>query len=109
MKRKKNIDNKICTVCNIDKDINNFYKKHSKCRRCNIKRAVKGYYDNKDKTSIQQYFLNEKNRDKLIQKQNDYRNKRNTDFKQLHGSYVEFQNKLKAMEDNFTKNDSEIN
>ena len=34
----------------------------------------------------------EKNRDKLLQKQNDYRNKRNTDFKDLVRSYNELQN-----------------
>ena len=30
---------------------------------------------------------------------NCYRNKRNTDFKELHRSYVELQNKLKALEE----------
>ena len=34
-----------------------------------------------------------------IQKQNDYRNKRNTDFKVLQRSYFELQNKLKALEE----------
>ena len=49
----------------------------------------------------------EKNRDKLLQKQNDYRNKRNTDYKELHKSYVELQNKLKALKEYLTINDSE--
>ena len=46
--------NKICTVCNIEKQINKFYKRHSECKDSNIKRGVKRYNDNKDKTSIQQ-------------------------------------------------------
>ena len=45
--------------------------------------------------------------DKLLQKQNDYRNKGNTDFKDLVRSYVELQNKLKALEEKLTINDSE--
>ena len=39
-----------------------------------------------------------KNRHKLLQKQNDYRNKKNTDFKELQRSYIELQDKLKALE-----------
>ena len=50
---------------------------------------------------------NEKNRDKLLQKQNDYRNKRNTDFKELHKSCVELENKLKAFEEILKINDTE--
>ena len=89
------MDNKTCTVCSIEKHINNFYKKYSECKACNIKRGVKRYYDNKDKISIQQKAYYEKNRDKLLQKQNDYRNKRNTFYEELLKSYVELQNKLK--------------
>ena len=46
--------NKTCTVCNIEKHINNFYKVCSICKDCTIKRGVKRYYEIKDKTSIQQ-------------------------------------------------------
>ena len=86
-------------MCNIEKHINNFYKKYSECKDCNIKRGVKRYDDKKDKISIQQKIYYEKNRHKLLKKQNDYRNKKNTDFKELHKSYVELQNKLKALEE----------
>ena len=48
---------------------------------------------------MQQKIYHEKNRDKLLQKQNDYRNKSNTDYKELHKSYVELENKLKALEE----------
>ena len=93
--------NKICTVCNIENHINNFYKKYSECKECNIKRGVKRYYKNKDKISVQQKIYYEKNREKLLQKQNDYRNKRNTEFEVLVRSYAELENKLKALEENF--------
>ena len=93
------MDKKTCTVCNIEKHINNFYKKYSECKDCNIKGGVNCYYDNKDKKSFQQNIYFEKNRDKLLQKQNDYRNKRNTIFKDLFISIAELQNKLKALEE----------
>ena len=79
---------------NSEKNITNFFKKFSQCKDCNFKRAVKRYYDNKDRISIQQNKFYGKKRDKLIQKHNDYRKKRNTDLKELHTSYVELQNKL---------------
>ena len=91
--------NKICTVCKIEKHINNFYKKYSECKVCNIKRGVKRYHNNKDKISNQQKIYYEKNRDRLLQKQNDYRNKRNTEFKDLVKSYAELQIKLKSLEE----------
>ena len=93
------MDNKTYTVCNIEKHINNFHKKYSECKACNIKRGVKRYYYNKDKILNQQKIYYEKNRDELLEKQNDYRNKRNTEFKNLVKSYAELQNKLKALEE----------
>ena len=48
------MQNKNCTVCNREKHANNFFKKYSECKDCNIKRGVKRYYDNKDEISIQQ-------------------------------------------------------
>ena len=47
------MESKICTVCNIEKQINNFYIRYSERKECNIKRGVKRYYDNKDKISVQ--------------------------------------------------------
>ena len=93
------MENRICTLCEIEKQINNFYERYSECKDCIIKRGVKGYYDNKDKISIQQKFYDEENREKLLEKQNDYRNKRNTDYKELLRSYAELQNKLGALEE----------
>ena len=82
------MESKICTQRNIEKHIKNFYKKYSECKDCNIKRDVKRYFDNEDKISIEQRNIMKKNRDKLLQKQNDYRNKRNTDYKELLRSYA---------------------
>ena len=97
------MDNKSCTVCKIGKQINNFYKKNSKCKACNIKRGVKRYFDNKDIISIQQKVYYDKNRDKLLEKQNNYRNKRNTEFRDLVLSYVELENRLKTLEEKVQK------
>ena len=93
------MESKICTQCNIEKHINNFYEKYSECKDCNIKRGVKRYYDKKDKITRQQKLYYEKNRDKLLQKQNDYSKERSTGFKEVQRSYVELQNKLKALEE----------
>ena len=101
------MESKICTQCNIEKHINSFYKKYSECKDCNIKRGVKRYYDNKDKISMQQKIYYEKNKDKLLQKQNDYSKKRSTDYKELQRSYVELENKLKALEEILKINDTE--
>ena len=48
------MENKTCTVCKIEKHINNFHRKYSECKDCNIKRGLNRYYDNKDKISFQQ-------------------------------------------------------
>ena len=77
------MDSKICVVCNIEKSIDNFYNKYRECKQCNIKRSTKRYYDNKNQISKQQKLYFEKNRDKLLQKQNDYNKKRSTDYKEL--------------------------
>ena len=68
---------------------------------------MKRYFDNKHKISMQQKRYYEKNRDKLLQKQNDYSKKRSTDYNELHRSYVELQNKLKASAEKLKINDSE--
>ena len=65
------MDTKICSMCNIEKNINNFYKKNSECRDCNRTTGLKRYYENKDKISNQQKIYYEKNKEKKYY----YRNK----------------------------------
>ena len=101
------MDTKICSMCNTEKHINNFYKKFSECRVCNRARGLKRYYKNKDEISNQQKIYYEKNREKILLKK---QNNRSIQFRDLVVSYVELENKLKVTEEklkNLSKNDSE--
>ena len=90
------MDAKMCTICNIEKHTNNFYKKYTECIDCNRARGLKRYFENEDKISNQQKVYYEKNREKiLLQKQN----KRSIQFRDLVESYVELENRLKALEE----------
>ena len=90
------MDTKKCTMCNIEKHINNFYRKYSECRDSNRTRGIKRYYENKDKISKQQKVYYEKKRDRiLLQKQNN----RCIQFRDLFISYVEIENRLKVTEE----------
>ena len=90
------MDTKMCTICNIEKDTNKFYKKYTECIDCNRARGLKRYYENKDKISKQQKIYYEKNREKiLLQKQNN----RSIQIIDLVISYVELENRLKALEE----------
>ena len=90
------MDTKMCTICNIEKDINNFYKKYTECIDCNRARGLKRYDENKEKISNQQRAYYEKNREKiLLQKQN----KRSIQFRDLVISYIELENRLKTLEE----------
>ena len=90
------MDTKMCTICNIEKHINNFYKKYTECIDCNRVRGLKRYYENKDKISNQQKIYYEKNREKiLLQKKNN----RSIQFRDLVISYIELENRLKTLEE----------
>ena len=95
------MEGKVCVVCNTEKSIDNFHNKYKECKQCNFKRSSKRYYENKDEISNQQKFYYEKNRDKLLQKQNS----RYINFEEIRRSHVELQNRLKAMEEKITIND----
>ena len=89
------MNTKTCTICNIEKDINDFYKKYTECIECNRARGLKRYYENKDKISNQQKIYYEKNREKiLLQKQNN-----KSQFRDLVISYIELENRLNALEE----------
>ena len=48
------LDTKTCTMCNIEKHINNFNKNYSECEDCNRARGLERYYGDKDKISDEQ-------------------------------------------------------
>ena len=99
------MDGKTCTMCNMEKHINNFYKRYSECKDCNRTRGLKRYYENKDKISNQQKPYYGKTEKKIfLQKQNN----RWLHFEDLVKSYVELENRLKTIEEKFLMNDSEI-
>ena len=90
------MDTKMCTICNIEKDIKNFYKKYTECIDCNRARGLKRYYENKHKISMQQKAYYEKNRERiLLQKQNN----RSIQFRDLVIPYVELESRLKTLEE----------
>ena len=100
------MEGKTYTLCNMEKNINNFYKTYSDCKDCNRTRGLKRYYENKDKISNQQKLFYEKTEKKiLLQKQNN----RWLQFEDLVKSYGELENRLKTIEEKFLINDSEIN
>ena len=51
---------KICVVCNTEESIDTFSNKYKKCKRCNNKRSLSRYYENKDKISNCQKIYYEK-------------------------------------------------
>ena len=87
------MDSKICTRCNIEKSIEDFYNKYTKSKDCNSNRSLKRYHENKDKISNQRKLFYEKNRDKLWQRQNI----RYVNYKELLKSYDELEKKVKRI------------
>ena len=87
---------KTCTICNNEKDINNFYKKYSECIDCNRARGLRRYYENKEKISSQQKVYYEKNREKILLQK---RNNRSIQFRDLVISYRDLENRLKSLEE----------
>ena len=88
------MESKICTQCNIEKDINNFWKKYSEYKDCNIKRGVKRYYDNKDKLSHQRKLYYEKNKDFLLAKSKLYQQQNRKSHTQ---KIKDFNNKIEEL------------
>ena len=85
---------KTCTICNIEEDINKFYKKYSEWRDCNRATGLKRYYEIIEKISNQQKLYYEKNREKiLLQKKNN----RCIQIRDLVRSYAEIQKKIRSI------------
>ena len=70
------MDSKVCVVCNIEKNIDNFYNQYRECKQCNIKRSMKRYHESKDKLSNQRKLFYEKNREVLLAKSKIYQQNR---------------------------------
>ena len=45
------MESNLSSMCNIEKHINNFYKKISECEECNSETGQKRYHENKDRIS----------------------------------------------------------
>ena len=75
-------------MCNIEKQIEEFYKRNTACKICNS-------HENKDKLSNQRKIYYEESKDKLLQKKND----RYIHFIDLLRSYLELENRLKVLEE----------
>ena len=99
------MESKICTQGKIEEHIGDFYNKYTECKRCSSKRSLNRYYGNKGNLSIQRKIFYEKNREKLLQKQDN----RQIKYEEVLRSYVELENKLKVIEEKFKINDSENN
>ena len=50
----------MCSICNFEIHIKNFYKKYSECKDCNRTRGLKRYYGNEDEISNQQKYVMKK-------------------------------------------------
>ena len=77
------METKICSVCNIEKSIDNFYNKYRECQPCNIKRSRRRYFENNDKRSNQHKLYYEKNRDILLAKSKKYQQNRKSYTQQI--------------------------
>ena len=55
------MDTRNCSMCNIEKHINKFYKNYSECKDCNRGRELERYYGIK-KNIETKYIYFEKNR-----------------------------------------------
>ena len=73
------MDSKICTKCNPEKLISNYYNKYTECKVWKKKGGLNWYYANKEKKSKQQKLFYEKNKEKILQQQKD----ENVNFKEI--------------------------
>ena len=87
------MESKLRSICNIEKQIKSCYKKYAERKNYNYARGLKCYYENKDKISNQRTIHFERE-DNLKKKQKD----RYIHFEESVRTYVEIENRLKALE-----------
>ena len=92
------MDSKICVVCNVEKNIDDFYNKYRECKRCNIQRSTKRYRENKDKLTNQRKIYYEKNRDMLLAKSKMYQQKRKSHTQQIKDLKNKVEEKTQTLE-----------
>ena len=85
---------------NLKKTYRRFLQQYSERKDCKSERSLTRYYDNNDKISNQRKTYNEKNREKLLQKQND----RCIHLKKIIRKYVELEKRLEAIDENLIHN-----
>ena len=81
------MESKICSLCSFGKIHQKSFQIFADCKVCNNKRGLKRYYDNKDRKSNRIKVYKEKNKDIMLQQQND----RYIHFKDLVRRYVELE------------------
>ena len=96
------MESKFCSMCNIEKQIEEFYKKNTNFKNCCSIRSLKLYHEKKDKISNQRKIYYGKSKDKLLQIQND----RNIHFIDLLRSRFELESRWKAVKETADKNSS---
>ena len=89
------MEGKTCSLCGTEKLIKIFKIKYADCKDSKSKCVLKRYYDNKDNLSNQQKISYEKNNDETLQQQKD----KHILSKELIRTYVEIDNRLKALEE----------
>ena len=65
------MERKYCTHCNVEKKIEDFYNKYTDCKNCQRIRSLKRYYEKQKKCQTDEQYISKKNREKLLQKQNN--------------------------------------
>ena len=60
------MEKKTCSMCNIEKQIEDFQRKKRECENCNSRRSLNYYYDNKDEMSSERKYIVKKKERKTI-------------------------------------------
>ena len=86
---------KNCNKCNSEEQIKDFIENYADYKNCNVKKVSSRYNDIEDKISNQRKIYYEKSKDKTLRKQKIFC----MNFQELVRTYVELDNRLKALEE----------